>query len=686
MESTEANKAKVEAKRTTTKGQLSITTPEVHEYVPRASSKNNSRTSKKSPFNFEKAYYESQEKLKVKEGEVVTLKHYTEVLGSERDDYKKESELLVAMNNQSLNRLGAITEERPEASKIDDLLKRLLKSDQLIDALARERTENTEVIRRVHAENGICRNTIHLLKEDIKETENALEAKEILIKTKDESLKIKDETLKTKDLAIKTSELAVQAKDVALKTLEEKIRDIKEQLSDEVKKSTKLELSNSEKDATIHNYKTKSVEDTQLNDKLTSEVDKLTSEVNQMRQEMMDQHAKLHENEVTIEQLQTELQFTKDNTFKKKCKRLFSCKSSRSQTAKCKQPIAKKKEQKESQNSTVVSSSTQAQTSSRPTEANGNSDTNKSTTSTLQNAEQTTLTKVTDCKAADKDKKSGEVQNPEVEIAKDETNNESTISAGEAVTSRQTKDGKPTTEKPDIKATIPIIIVTSASVQDAEVARGPPVAPKPRRIASLSHVHTSDVSLKQEQVGSVTSTKKVVIVESQAVATKQDGVQFARSANRVGIAESQAEGLKVDDNPSGQSLLKYTISQGQITASKSGDALGAHLESEIKTPEATAKPESEINIEVTGSEAVVSKSDATRSIPSMHNERQAGEKKPNLAFSVTTIVSCTPSATETEIALNTVNTDGATSVDDQNSTNRATMGHIEVTGRPPNST
>ena len=63
METSQENNAKVDAKRTTTKQlQLSITPPEVHEYVPRAVSKNNSRTSKKqSSFNIERAYYDTQD-------------------------------------------------------------------------------------------------------------------------------------------------------------------------------------------------------------------------------------------------------------------------------------------------------------------------------------------------------------------------------------------------------------------------------------------------------------------------------------------------------------------------------------------------------------------------------------------------------------------------------------------------
>ena len=139
-----------------------------------------------------------------------------------------------------MHRLGAITEERPEASKIDHLLKRILKSEELIESLVVERADSAESIRRKQAEIEICRNTIKLLKEDIKEKEVTLEAKDILINTKDDSLK-------NKDLTIETNELAIQAKDVALKKLEKQIRDVEGQLSSEKGKSSALQSSIDEK-------------------------------------------------------------------------------------------------------------------------------------------------------------------------------------------------------------------------------------------------------------------------------------------------------------------------------------------------------------------------------------------------------------------------------------------------------
>ncbi|XP_066916211.1 uncharacterized protein [Clytia hemisphaerica] len=652
------------------------------------------------------------EKLKFKENEVATLKQHMQLICSERDDLKKDAELLVAVNNQSLHRLGAITEERPEASKIDELLKRILKSDQLIDALAVERTENAELIRHVHAENGICRNTIQLLKEDIKEKEKALEAKQKALEAKEMVIETKDASLKTKDKDLvtftKQSQLTIKAKDEIVKELEKKIQELIGRLLIEIKKSSALESSIKDKDKTIQNYKTKSTEQAQLIEQLNNDINQRRNRIKELTLLKMEHYEKLDENEATIEQLWAELQYMKNNTFKKKCKKLFSCRSSRSQPAERERPVARQQDGAlRHVEDTEASSSRQAPLMDAKLNDIGSTNASKSPKAVDKNPDSAT----SNCGSIECEN-SGKTG-----ASADKASNVTTgvpainSNAGDVVTPEQDKDVVTSVSTNKCIYIIPEIIITPPSTPSGEnvtIAQGPTVAPKPKIVivtetgannlditpqdndaSAQKSLGSQAVAQKPDDVMSVHSAQKIDIVDSQALAPKPEG-PLSTHPQKISVAESQVMAIKPEGVLNTRYAQKIDAVDSQAVAKKPEGVLNVHVdvtESQAvgSTEECILEGPSVGKYDVAESQEVIPTSDVVPSILSINEATLAKGpqkvKKPNLTFSVTTIVSCTSTAMETD---STTNNEAAASINEHDSTQHATNEQNEVAGRQPN--
>ena len=98
-------------------------------------------------------------------------------LSAEKEDLRVHSQLLVIANNQSIDRLKALTDERPDAEKVDELKRMVHERDFLIEEHKVKEIQDATEITKLQKEVGICRNTIDLIKVQINNKDKEVQHK-----------------------------------------------------------------------------------------------------------------------------------------------------------------------------------------------------------------------------------------------------------------------------------------------------------------------------------------------------------------------------------------------------------------------------------------------------------------------------------------------------------------------------
>ena len=143
-------------------------------------------------------------------------------LSAEKEDLRVHSQLLVIANNQSLERLSALTDERPNAEKVDELTRLVQSKDfELEEYKVKKIQDETEIIK-LRKEASICRNTIDLMKDQLKDKEADVHVKNAKIASMEEGLVEyrRNSLLRLHEANTKTMGLAVALKHIS-KTHEE---------------------------------------------------------------------------------------------------------------------------------------------------------------------------------------------------------------------------------------------------------------------------------------------------------------------------------------------------------------------------------------------------------------------------------------------------------------------------------
>ncbi|XP_066914538.1 neurofilament heavy polypeptide-like [Clytia hemisphaerica] len=288
-------------------------TIEVHKTLSK-----NVRSKKRLPknFNFEKSYFDLLEKYTTKEHEHKFLLETVGQLSAEKEDLQVNSQLLVIANNQSIDRLNALTDERPEAEKIDELTKIVQERDFFIQEYQMKEINDGAEIAKLQKEVNICRSTISLIKGQIKDKDEEVDKKDSKIANLKEQLAEykRESLLRLRESNTKTLGLST--------TLQHLVKTHEETLAGKNARITKLTADNEG----LHSLQTTFLEENdalkQTNAALEMKITKLDEANQQLNVDLVDK-------EEIIELLKMDVARYKNKTFGRKVKNLFGCRSSR---------------------------------------------------------------------------------------------------------------------------------------------------------------------------------------------------------------------------------------------------------------------------------------------------------------------------------------------------------------------
>uniref|UniRef100_A0A7M6DNW6 Uncharacterized protein n=2 Tax=Clytia hemisphaerica TaxID=252671 RepID=A0A7M6DNW6_9CNID len=320
---------------------LTITKAEIHEFAPKSSGPN-SKNKRSRNLTYGPSYSDLKQKLALQCQENKTLLELYQRVTAKNRDLEEESQLLLAANNQSIDRLNTITDERPDADKIDDLQVKILAQEMIMGEMEARHLLDSDEIEKMKKEISICRKTIEILKaEQPNEEQEVVSPKETFFM---EDLKAMRQSVKEKDGII-------GAKDLRITELEAQLAEVKRQaqlqvheggrkalgLAVVIANATKMhEDALSRKDSCIKKLN----EDNQqlgsfkadlerTNEILAKEKHQLQAEKSNLQCQLSKMEEQLSEKDEIIEFLTAEAQRYKNKTMGRRFKNLFGCRSSR---------------------------------------------------------------------------------------------------------------------------------------------------------------------------------------------------------------------------------------------------------------------------------------------------------------------------------------------------------------------
>ncbi|XP_066922389.1 Duffy receptor-like [Clytia hemisphaerica] len=271
-------------------------------------------------FNFEKGYFELMEQFNMKEKEHKFLLETVGQLSSEKEDLQVNSQLLVIANNQSIDRLNALTDERPEAEKVDNLTRMLQERDFVIQEHEIKKIQDGEEITKLQKEIGICRNTIDLIKGQSKGREAELLTKDARIADLEEQLEEykRNSLIRLRESNNKTLGLSI--------TLQHLVKSHDETLAKKDVRMAQLKNVNEE----LSTLKTALTKENGVLKETNTELEHKISELNRVNRNC---NIEITDNLETIDILKNDVVRYKNKTFGRRVKRLFSCRGSRAEKA-----------------------------------------------------------------------------------------------------------------------------------------------------------------------------------------------------------------------------------------------------------------------------------------------------------------------------------------------------------------